>query len=87
MAEVSAAISTVSFLSVIELLHEARIKTTVNKKSVKNVVKKSSDYHTVTSGESLYTIAKKYGVSVKELREMNKLNGNKIQKGQKIKVD
>jgi membrane-bound lytic murein transglycosylase D len=54
----------------------------------KNIpVKKSVDYYTVKRGDSLFEIAKKNGVSVDDLKKLNKLNGNKINKGQKIRID
>lgn len=42
--------------------------------------------HKVKSGESLGSIAGKYGVSVAELRKWNSIKSSKIQKGQNIKV-
>jgi membrane-bound lytic murein transglycosylase D len=62
-------------------------KTTVNKKSGNKTVKKSEDYYSVKRGDSLFSIAKKYGITVEDLRNMNKLKGNKVNQGQKLKVD
>lgn len=42
--------------------------------------------HTVRSGESLGTIARKYGVSVSELKRWNGLRSDRIRAGQKLKV-
>lgn len=42
--------------------------------------------HTVRSGESLGTIARKYGVSVGDLKRMNGLRGDMIRPGQKLVV-
>ena len=42
--------------------------------------------HTVRAGESLYTIAQQNGTTVKELRRINGIKGNKIKPGDKIKV-
>lgn len=47
------------------------------------VVKK---YHKVKSGESLYTIAKKYKVKVETLKKKNGLKNNKIKPGQKLLI-
>lgn len=42
--------------------------------------------HTVKKGETLYKIANKYGISVTELKEMNKLKSNSLNHNQKLKV-
>ncbi len=43
--------------------------------------------HTVRKGETYYMIAKKYGISLQELMELNKLDKNaKLMKGQQLKV-
>ncbi|MBL7980791.1 MAG: LysM peptidoglycan-binding domain-containing protein [Flavobacteriales bacterium] len=42
--------------------------------------------HTVRSGESLGTIARKYGVSVSDLKRWNGLRSDRIHAGQKLKV-
>jgi len=55
---------------------------------VKSVIQKpKSDtkiYHKVRSGESLYTIAKKYKVKVDSIKKKNKLKSNKIKPGQRL---
>ncbi len=43
--------------------------------------------HTVKSGETLYSISKKYQMSVDSLKKLNHLRGNTIKKGQKLKVE
>ncbi len=43
--------------------------------------------HRVGRGESLYTIARAYGMTVQRLKTLNNLTGNKILAGQKLKVD
>ena len=44
-------------------------------------------YHTVSSGETLLSIAKKYGVSVITIANLNNINDvNKIYPGQKLKI-
>ena len=58
----------------------------------KKVVKKSAPpapsvkYHTVQDGETLYSIAKKYGMSVDDLKKRNKLSANTIHKGDKLRI-
>jgi len=42
--------------------------------------------HTVKGGDNLSRIAKKYGVSVKEIRAANGLKSNDIKVGQKLKI-
>ncbi len=45
-----------------------------------------SNVHTVRSGESLYSIAHDYRMSVSDLKDLNNLDGNKIMPGQSLKV-
>jgi LysM repeat protein len=42
--------------------------------------------HTVKKGETLFEIADKYGMTVKELQKLNKLKSSNIQPGTKLKV-
>jgi membrane-bound lytic murein transglycosylase D len=42
--------------------------------------------HTIKSGETLSDIAERYHVSVKQLRKANKIKGNTIRAGKKIKI-
>ncbi|MFP9097501.1 LysM peptidoglycan-binding domain-containing protein [Flavobacterium sp. RHBU_24] len=42
--------------------------------------------HTVKSGDALGSIADKYGVSLAELRKWNRIKGNMIHPGQKLKI-
>lgn len=48
--------------------------------------KNETIYHRVRSGENLGLIARKYGVSVRNLKSWNKLRGSTIYKGQKLKI-
>ncbi|MCK5776591.1 MAG: LysM peptidoglycan-binding domain-containing protein, partial [Bacteroidales bacterium] len=50
------------------------------------VSKSQNGYHRVRSGENLGLIAKKYGISVKQLKSWNGLKSNTIKPGQKLKV-
>jgi N-acetylmuramoyl-L-alanine amidase len=34
--------------------------------------------HVVKAGETLFSISKKYGVSIKQIQDLNQLNGNSI---------
>jgi LysM repeat protein len=63
----------------------AKKATTTAKKTAAPKVKKR--YHTVRKGESLYGIAKKYGLPVDTLRRLNNLNKKSvIRPGQKLLV-
>ncbi|MGK0363205.1 MAG: LysM repeat protein [Saprospiraceae bacterium] len=43
-------------------------------------------YHTVTTGDTLYNISRRYELSVPELMSLNGLENNVIRKGQQLKV-
>jgi LysM repeat protein len=43
-------------------------------------------FHVVQKGETGYSIAKKYGIKVKDLNEMNNLNFEGIKTGQKLRI-
>lgn len=43
-------------------------------------------YHRVKKGESLFRIAKQYGVTINEIKEANNLNDNKINIGQRLLI-
>jgi len=47
----------------------------------------SSKYHTVQRGETLYSIAKRYGINISKLREINNLNNRSLTPGQKIIIE
>lgn len=42
--------------------------------------------HTVASGENLYTIANKYGVTAQQIRKWNGLRSNKVARGKRLKL-
>jgi LysM repeat protein len=44
-------------------------------------------YHTVIKGETLYGIARQYGITVAELRNTNALNSGNIAVGQRLKIN
>ena len=45
-------------------------------------------YHNVVRGDTIYSISRKYGLSVEEIRRLNNLNKNQpIQPGQKLMVN
>ncbi|RIJ36921.1 LysM peptidoglycan-binding domain-containing protein [Pontibacter oryzae] len=46
----------------------------------------STAYHTVIAGETLYSISKKYNVSLEQLRQWNNLPDNSLKLGQELRV-
>ena len=56
-------------------------------KAEKAVDSETADgYHLVESGETLYSISRKYNISVEKLKEINGLSSNLLSIGQKLKV-
>jgi len=49
-------------------------------------VSSSSDTYFVQSGDTLYSIATKYGMTIDELKNLNNIRGNSISAGQMLKV-
>ncbi len=43
-------------------------------------------FYTVKKGDTLYSIARKYGITINELKDLNNLSSNLISVGQKLKV-
>ncbi|WP_281616433.1 LysM peptidoglycan-binding domain-containing protein [Flammeovirga sp. SubArs3] len=56
------------------------------KKSSTTKTSGASIYHTVRSGETLGTIAKKYRVYVADIKKLNNISGSTIYKGQKLLI-
>ena len=48
--------------------------------------KSSTGYHTIRRGETLSTIARKYGLTVKQLRNLNGLKNDNITAGKRLRV-
>ncbi|MDX1768469.1 MAG: LysM peptidoglycan-binding domain-containing protein [Arenibacter troitsensis] len=58
-----------------------------NKNSTNSVAAAGAKVHTVKSGDSLWTISKKYpGISIDNLRKWNGISGNDIKPGTKLKL-
>jgi LysM repeat protein len=55
-----------------------------NKASVAKMTKEF--YHMVKKGETLASISKQYKVSVQDIKVQNKLNGNTIKEGERLKL-
>jgi LysM repeat protein len=64
-------------------LYQAPAQQTVVKQT-KRIV--PAEYHKVKSGETLSSIAQKYGLTVAELKKKNNIKGNKLSLKQRIKV-
>lgn len=67
-----------------ENLAEAVTKAIVEYAGGKYVAPLDSNYYTVKSGDSLWSISKKFGVSVSELKEANNLSSNLLSIGQNL---
>ncbi|MEI6311007.1 MAG: LysM peptidoglycan-binding domain-containing protein [Bacteroidota bacterium] len=61
------------------------VKTTSNPTSV-STTNTTTKTHVVKAGESLYSIAKLYGVSINDLTSWNKITTNSIQIGQRLQI-
>ncbi|WP_299364174.1 LysM peptidoglycan-binding domain-containing protein [Winogradskyella sp.] len=48
--------------------------------------KSSSDFHTVEKGQTLYSLAKLYGLTVNDLKRYNGLTSNLIKTGQELRI-
>lgn len=57
-----------------------------NKKDDNEETEKTSDYYIVQKGDNLSSIARKYGVSVDELKKWNELSDNNVKLESKLKV-
>jgi LysM repeat protein len=55
-------------------------------KSTSRTASTTATTHTVSSGESLYAIARRYGTSVDRIRKDNNISGNNIRIGQKLRI-
>ena len=65
----------------------ATTKKTAAPSNTKGAVSSNSKVHTVRSGDSLWTISRKYpGITIENLREWNGISGNKLQPGTKLKL-
>lgn len=58
----------------------------VSNKITPTVGKGTLSYHTIRSGETLSTIAQRYGVKVSQLKDWNGLSSNRIRAGKKLKI-
>ncbi|WKD84976.1 Autolysin [Polaribacter huanghezhanensis] len=57
------------------------------KRTTKTVKIASGITHTVQKGETLYSISRRYNISVQQLKKNNNLSGNTISVGQKLRIN
>ena len=69
-----------------EDLAEAVVKALANYIGVPYSLNEESDYYVVKKGDSLWSIAKKYNMTVDELRSINNLKSNLLSIGQRLKI-
>ncbi|MBQ6284928.1 MAG: LysM peptidoglycan-binding domain-containing protein [Bacilli bacterium] len=65
---------------------EAVVRAVCNYKGIKYTAPIGSNYYTVKKGDSLWSIANKYGTTIKKLKEINKLSSDLLQIGQVLKI-
>lgn len=65
---------------------EAVVRAVSDYKGIKYVAPSNSEYYTVVKGDSLWSIANKFGTTVKKLKEINKLSTNTLKVGQTLKI-
>lgn len=69
-----------------EDLAEAVVKALANYIGVPYSLNEESDYYVVKKGDSLWSIAKKYKMTVDELKSINNLKSNLLSIGQRLKI-
>ncbi len=66
---------------------EAVVKAVMEYKGLKYTNPSDSNYYTVVKGDSLWSIANKFGTTVKKLKEINNLSNNLLKVGQTLKIN
>lgn len=82
------------FIELEDSIYAYKAKELLNKRqtvAVKDITKspayaKNATYHKIRRGDTLGGIALKYGVSVKQLRNLNNIKGNKITAGKTLRI-
>lgn len=69
-----------------ELLIKDKTITPAGPTTTKTAATPSNFTHVVAAGETLYSLSRKYNLSVDKLKELNKLSGNELKPGQVISV-
>ena len=65
---------------------EAVVRAVMNYKGLNYTPVSGGEYYTVKNGDTLWTIARKYGLSVDELKNINNISSNVLSIGQVLKV-
>ena len=61
-------------------------KTPTSYEAITPIPAAKANFHTVKKGDTLYSLAKKYEVELKDLKKWNNLTSNLLQPGQKLKL-
>ena len=80
--------------TVLQLQHKASATPDTSRKIIQpstrpansNFPTNSDNLHIVSAGETLFSISKRYGLTVDELKSINKLEGNQLFLGQKLRI-
>lgn len=65
---------------------EAVVRAIAKYKNIPYTAQVGGDYYTVQKGDSLWSIATKFGLTVEELKKLNNITNNTIHVGQNLKV-
>ncbi|WKC79996.1 LysM peptidoglycan-binding domain-containing protein [Borreliella tanukii] len=75
-----------SLLNVLKIVNNDLEKPVEGDLKIDKKINNQFIYHSVTVGETLYSIARHYGVLIEDLKNWNNLNSNNIMHDQKLKI-
>ena len=67
-----------------ENMNEIKTRLGQNKKQINE--EDPGRYYTVRFGDTLWDIAKKYGISIRDLKKINKMRTTRIRPGDRLKI-